>query len=417
MCPRLKNYQLYSLQTGYGVENVKDALEEITTNIKEFTESMLKGHTVLDAYRELIDKVWVIIADQIREKEEADFDKGALYNKFYPPNPSNLDEFHKWVQNREGSERIKDLIRYFKIKWVERPIVSAQERWFHQVSLFLDNVATQNEELEILAESLSELLCPDNNDNANDITIIDQTNEEKNVIFPNFFINEQAAKMKIPAETINFNLSAFYKCIYLANDTDQLQIGIDKYRSSINQLFFGVNALHIAALTMRVEIINWVKNCEELQVSVDTVDDNLKYPLDYALYAYRFNDNNGDDLPSVVGELVDEHTLAGVERSIWDAGLDISDQASILNLLVQEFPEEIGEIISANSINEELFLEAYHEDYKDLMKSMHKIGDVRSFVEQIISDEAPEINPSLLKLIKSEEREQLLIEILEIFTR
>ena len=47
----------------------------------------------------------------------------------------------------------------------------------------------------------------------------------------------------------------------------------------------------------------------------------------------------------------------------------------------------------------------YDKDYNDLMKSMRQIGDVSSFVEQIISDEAPEINPSLLKFIKPEDRD------------
>jgi len=130
--------------------------------------------------------------------------------------------------------------------------------------------------------------------------------------------------------------------------------------------FYGVSALHIAALVGNLSIVQWLMAEYSGTFCTSMMDQYASVPLDYAL-AHGLA--NGINL-SLISELCSEKIVECVQEIVSESLCTDSDKALVLNHLLQEFGAAVIQTYDVC-----LFAEAVQNGYKELAKEIARHSD------------------------------------------
>ncbi|MCB1116178.1 MAG: ankyrin repeat domain-containing protein [Chlamydiia bacterium] len=147
--------------------------------------------------------------------------------------------------------------------------------------------------------------------------------------------------------------------------------------------FRGVSALHIAALSGNIQVIEWLKRNKYL---LNIQDNKGLYPFDYAVHYCL---NNGIRL-DLLESLCCEEILDIVQESVSGIVTSIEDRSLILSHLLHKFGEDV-----IQTYDGDLFIEAVTNGYSLLSESLGPLGDWSDDVYEAMLEMAPDVDDKL----------------------
>jgi hypothetical protein len=158
--------------------------------------------------------------------------------------------------------------------------------------------------------------------------------------------------------------------------------------------FYGITALHIAALAGNLKVVEKLIN--EGRFQIDSKDDKGLIPFDYALAHCQNNGINFKLLETLCGESIAELIQERVSNSLDDN----FDKAWLLDQFLTRFGSNVVQKFEKN-----IFIQAIEKDYEILANELRSIDkdQAQEVLRQAILDRAPDFDEDLIKFATPED--------------